>query len=80
MYSASGMARISASLSSSRALVFQLLASLGSFLMGTKGAETAATGVLGMKLALAAVEATAGGKEGTVIWASRAEGRVARIN
>ena len=33
-----------------------------------------------MKLALAAVEATAGGREGTVIWAKRAEGRVARIS
>ena len=33
-----------------------------------------------MKLDLAAVEATAGGKEGTVIWAKRAEGRVARTN
>jgi hypothetical protein len=33
-----------------------------------------------MKLALAAVEATAGGKEGTVIWAKRADGRVARTN
>jgi hypothetical protein len=48
--------------------------------MGAKGADTVATGALGMKLALAAVEATAGGKEGTVIWAKRAEGRVARIN
>jgi hypothetical protein len=33
-----------------------------------------------MKLDLAAVEATAGGKEGTVICAKRAEGRVARTN
>jgi hypothetical protein len=33
-----------------------------------------------MKLDLAAVEATAGGKEGTVIWARRAEGREARTN
>lgn len=49
-------------------------------MIGAKGAETVATGVLGMKLALAAVEATAGGKEGTVIWAKRADGRVARIN
>ncbi len=74
------MAKISASVKSSTDLVFQLLASLGSFLMGAKGAETVATGVVGMKLDLAAVEATAGGKEGTVICAKRAEGRVARTN
>ena len=80
MYSASGMAKISASLKASRDFDFQLLASLGSFLTGAKGAATAATGALGMKLALAAVEATAGGREGTVIWAKRAEGRVARIS
>jgi hypothetical protein len=35
---------------------------------------------LGKKLDLAAVDATAGGKEGTVIWAKRAEGRAARTN
>ena len=74
------MAKISASVSDSTGLLFQLLASLGSFLMGAKGVETTATGVVGMKLDLAAVEATAGGKEGTVIWARRAEGREARTN
>ena len=74
------MAKISASVSDSTGLLFQLLASLGSFLMGAKGVETTATGVVGMKLDLAAVEATAGGKEGTVIWAKRAEGREARTN
>jgi hypothetical protein len=47
--------------------------------MGAKGTDTGA-GALGKKLALAAVDATAGGKEGTVIWAKRAEGRVARTN
>jgi hypothetical protein len=35
-------------------------------------------GALGKKLDLAAVDATAGGNEGTVIWANRAEGREAR--
>lgn len=74
------MAKISASVNASTGLLFQLLASLGSFLIGAKGTETTATGVVGMKLDLAAVEATAGGKEGTVIWAKRAEGRVARTN
>lgn len=74
------MARISASDSSSTFLDFQLLASLGSFLMGAKGTATGAGAALGKKLDLAAVEATAGGKEGTVIWAKRAEGRVARTN
>jgi hypothetical protein len=53
---------------------------LGSFLMGAKGTETGAGAALGKKLDLAAVDATAGGKEGTVIWAKRAEGRVARTN
>ncbi len=48
--------------------------------MGAKGTETAAGAELGKKLDLAAVDATAGGKEGTVIWAKRAEGRVARTN
>ena len=71
---------ISASDSSSTFLDFQLLASLGSFLMGAKGTATGAGAALGKKLDLAAVEATAGGKEGTVIWAKRAEGRVARTN
>ncbi len=74
------MARISASDSSSALLVFQLLASLGSFLMGAIGTKTAEGVALGKKLDLAAVEATAGGKEGTVIWAKRAEGRVARTS
>ena len=49
-------------------------------MIGAKGTETTATGVVGMKLDLAAVEATAGGKEGTVIWAKRADGRAARTN
>jgi hypothetical protein len=80
MYSSSDMARISASDSSSTFLVFQLLASLGSFLIGAKGTETGAGAALGKKLDLAAVDATAGGKEGTVIWAKRAEGRVARTS
>ena len=71
---------ISASDSSSTFLDFQLLASLGSFLMGAKGTATGAGAALGKKLDLAAVEATAGGKEGTVIWAKRAEGRVARTS
>lgn len=71
---------ISASESSSTFLDFQLLASLGSFLMGAKGTATGAGAALGKKLDLAAVEATAGGKEGTVIWAKRAEGRVARTS
>jgi hypothetical protein len=48
--------------------------------MGAKGTATGAGAALGKKLDLAAVEATAGGKEGTVIWAKRAEGRVARTN
>ena len=74
------MARISASDISSAFLLFQLLANLGSFLTGTKDITGAAAGALGKKLDLAAVEATAGGKEGTVIWARRAEGRVARTN
>ena len=74
------MARVSASDSSSALLVFQLLASLGSFLMGAIGTKTAEGVALGKKLDLAAVEATAGGKEGTVIWAKRAEGRVARTS
>lgn len=68
---------ISASLSSSTFLVFQLLASLASFLIGVNDTVTGA-GALGKKLDLAAVDATAGGKEGTVIWANRAEGREAR--
>ena len=71
---------ISASDSSSTFLDFQLLASLGSFLMGANGTATGAGAALGKKLDLAAVEATAGGKEGTVIWAKRAEGRVARTS
>ena len=71
---------ISASDNSSTFLDFQLLASLGSFLMGAKGTATGAGAALGKKLDLAAVEATAGGKEGTVIWAKRAEGRVARTS
>ena len=74
------MAKISGSVNASTGLLFQLLASLGSFLIGAKGTDTTATGVVGMKLDLAAVEATAGGKEGTVIWAKRADGRVARTN
>ena len=49
-------------------------------MMGAKGTETGAGAALGKKLDLAAVDATAGGKEGTVIWARRAEGRVARTN
>ena len=49
-------------------------------MMGAKGTATAAGAALGKKLDLAAVEATAGGKEGTVIWAKRAEGRVARTS
>jgi hypothetical protein len=49
-------------------------------LTGVKGTATAAGAALGKKLDLAAVDATAGGKEGTVIWAKRAEGRVARTN
>lgn len=49
-------------------------------MMGAKGTETAAGAELGKKLDLAAVDATAGGKEGTVIWARRAEGLVARTN
>jgi hypothetical protein len=48
--------------------------------MGAKGTATAAGAALGKKLDLAAVDATAGGKEGTVIWAKRAEGRVARTS
>ena len=47
---------------------------------GTKGTLRAAGLELGKKLDFAAVDATAGGKEGTVIWASRAEGRVARTS
>ena len=67
----------SASVSSSTFLFFQLLANLASFLIGVNDGATGA-GALGKKLALAAVEATACGNEGTVIWAKRAEGRVAR--
>lgn len=74
------MARISASDSSSTFLVFQLLASLGSFLTGAKETGTTTGAALGKKLDLAAVDATAGGKEGTVIWAKRADGRAARTN
>jgi hypothetical protein len=48
--------------------------------MGANGTATGAGAALGKKLDLAAVDATAGGKEGTVIWAKRAEGRVARTN
>jgi len=59
-------------------LVFQLLANFGSFLTGKNGAATTGAAVDGKKLDLAAVEATAGGKEGTVSWAKRAEGRAAR--
>ena len=80
MYASSGMAKISASDNSWAFLLFQLLANLGSFLIGTKDIAGAAAGAPGKKLDLAAVEATAGGKEGTVIWAKRAEGRVARTN
>ena len=71
------MAMISASVSSSTFLFFQLLANLASFLIGVNDTVTGA-GALGKKLALAAVDATAGGKEGTVIWAKRADGRAAR--
>jgi hypothetical protein len=48
--------------------------------MGANGTETAAGAALGKKLDLAAVDATAGGKEGTVIWVNRADGRVARTS
>ncbi len=48
--------------------------------MGANGTLGVVEGVLGKKLDLAAVEATAGGKDGTVIWAKRAEGRAARTN
>jgi hypothetical protein len=48
--------------------------------MGANGTATGAGAALGKKLDLAAVEATAGGNEGTVIWAKRADGRVARTN
>jgi hypothetical protein len=49
-------------------------------LTGAKGTGTTAGAALGKKLDLAAVDATAGGKEGTVIWAKRADGRAARTN
>ncbi len=58
MYSLSGMAMISASVSWSAVLVFQLLASLASFL-GITGTMVGAEGaVIGIKLFLAALDAT----------------------
>ena len=47
-------------------------------MMGANGTLWVAGAELGKKLDLAAVEATAGGKEGTVICANLAEGRAAR--
>ncbi len=47
-------------------------------MMGANGTLWAVGAELGKKLDLAAVEATAGGKEGTVICANLAEGRAAR--
>ena len=49
-------------------------------MMGANGTLAAGLDALGRKLDLAAVDATAGGREGTVIWASRAEGREARTS
>ncbi len=58
MYSLSGMAMISASVSWSAVLVFQLLASLASFL-GITGTMVGTVGaVIGIKLFLAALDAT----------------------
>jgi hypothetical protein len=48
--------------------------------MGAKGTATGGVAALGKKLDLAAVDATAGGNEGTVICAKRADGRAARTN
>jgi len=58
MYSLSGMAMISASVSWSAVLVFQLLASLASFLGITGTMVGAEDAVIGIKLFLAALDAT----------------------
>jgi hypothetical protein len=71
MYSSSGMAMTSASLSSAGVLVFQLLASFGSFLTASGGGGTSAVEGACEKLDLAAVEATDCGIEGTVSCDSR---------
>ncbi len=59
MYSLSGIAMTSASVNSSTGLVFQLFASLGSFLTETRGGGTSAVDMVVEKLAFGAVEATA---------------------
>src|SRR5450830_1972403 len=67
MYSSSGMAITSASVNSARGFNFQLLASLGSFLMAeASGGTMSGAVVVCMKLALAAVDATDWAIEGTV--------------
>lgn len=68
----------SGSESCSTGLVFQLLASLGSFLVAEgSGGTISGNAVLCVKLDFAAVDATDCAMEGTVNWARREEGRPA---
>src|SRR5450830_626785 len=81
MYSLSGMASTSSSVSWSTDLVFQLLASLGSFLIAERAGEAfIVVGMVLRKLALAAVDATAEAvaMDGTVNWVSLEDGRALR--